>query len=1621
MAFTVQRERRNHDFAAAGRRARSMLEQDKKTLEAEEQRAKEYAKKAAANYNIAKTSGGKSYGAEQTEKKAAEAAYKGKVVTLDEMPADVASAFRGEKIDLSGAKQLQPEKSTVSKVLSDPMYYAEKVMSKPLDVVQSGVKDLLGGTKKQEERLAANQQMQAAETPSKGKLAEGILVKGADFAASSVTSTLDWLLGNAMKEIGWENNPISKLNEFTQKNKEANAEYYAKNLEKGTDAQKKIDEYGTMTAAAIPQAVIAMMSAGASAGAHGAGILAKGGTQLAGAEAAAAGLAGASAAAKAGQTVKNVATAMSKDPNYWTAFASVAGDSYQQAKEDGASDWEANMYALANGLLNAAAEVGGGIQTLPVELQAGKRGVRAWIRSMADEGKEEAVQGVIERALQNLTYGKGNSLLSTMDENAVLNPVTAAKEFAGGAVVGGVLGGGQMLAGAAINRRALPGDPTRQLTAAPKTGAENSKPSTEVVTETGQTVTQMSAVAEAFRAKGDDAATAVRKAQVLERMMAGEAVSNKQLDALGLREQSTQAVLTELTGVEVPKGATNSELRKIFRAAVEAASDNKEGTQSFKTEATNDVESGYRDSAPSNTNVADAQNSNSKNAAWRGAGYINEIAARIGGTPTWSDVVSASEYLGKPEILEDVKAAVREGYLRTGENGELALTERAKVAEHYDFNPENVPMAETEGERSDYEGLPQGTGAASRGFAGNTSDTLSERYMDAVDTYGAMPERENLPRQMPVPRSMDGETVVPRTVQSALGAEATSAETVGEITDEIARGGLSRAVITDTSALARAEQTIQDKGWETALVDWTADVRSGKVSKDLATLGIALYNKAVNSGNAKAAVNILTDLVDHARSGAQATQAMGILNRLTPEGKLYSIQRSVENLKSDLLERMGDLAPDVQLDDALVQEYIDAETEDARAAALDAIYQSIADQVPSTWRDKLNAWRYLSMLGNPRTHVRNIAGNLFFAPFRGVKNAIGAGIEHAVIGNQKGRTKSLVMPGFLKSEADRARYAAAQNEFGEVVDLIQSGGKFKNEFGEIRDRQQIFKSKVLEWARSKNSELMDTEDVWFSKQAYAASLTQYLKANGISAEQYNAPGFDKSLARAYAIKEAQKATYRDFNRFSDFVSGLGKTKSTVANTFIEAVLPYKRTPANIFVRGIEYSPIGLAKSLTYDLAQVRRGKLTAAEAIDNIASGLTGTGLTALGVLLANLGVVTGGGSGSDKEDAFSDLTGHQSYALEVGGKSVTLDWLAPEALPFFVGVELQKTLSNGIQSGDDIFTPLKKITEPMLEMSMLSGINDILDSVSDSDNKTWALLSSAATSYIGQYVPTLFGQIERTFENTRQSTYVDKESALPSDMQRAFAKAMNKLPGEYEQIGYIDEWGRTQSTGNLLQRAFNNFVNPAYVSSVNETAVDKELQRLVQQLGDKTVLPETAQKTLTIDGETKALTSGQYTKYATVIGQTRYQLLETAMDSAAYQSMSDTERAEYVSRVYQYAAATAKQNVFPAADVDAWVTNAKNARRDIGVTTSEYLALMQQYGSKFLTGSAYEKTKAAVQNTGISAEEYIRLRSGYDQNGDETISKAEVMSALDSTGLSREQKRELFSLYNKTWKNPYG
>lgn len=288
------------------------------------------------------------------------------------------------------------------------------------------------------QRWAANEKV--AERPNEEKMGQGMLWKGVTQAANGFAQTLGWLPGNALKELGWENNPLSNLAEAQQQIADAAQEYYGKNMQNGTKGQKIADEIGTSTVAALPQAIMAMMTMGGSAEAQ----LATGG---AGAAATLPGIVG--NAKTSAVTAQQMARAMAKDPNFWLAFSQVAGQNYQNAKADGASDWEANAFAMANGLVNAAVEVGGGIQKLPGELQVSESALKSWIKSAAEEGQEEVVQGVLERALQNLTYNKGNKVFSTKDEDAVLNPVTGAKEFGLGMTVGGILGGGQTIVGKA--------------------------------------------------------------------------------------------------------------------------------------------------------------------------------------------------------------------------------------------------------------------------------------------------------------------------------------------------------------------------------------------------------------------------------------------------------------------------------------------------------------------------------------------------------------------------------------------------------------------------------------------------------------------------------------------------------------------------------------------------------------------------------------------------------------------------------------------------------------------------------------------------------------------------------------------------------------------------------------------------------------------------------------------------------------------------------------------------------------------------------------------------------------------------------------------------------------------
>ena len=899
----------------------------------------------------------------------------------------------------------------------------------------------------------------------------------------------------------------------------------------------------------------------------------------------------------------------------------------------------------------------------------------------------------------------------------------------------------------------------------------------------------------------------------------------------------------------------------------------------------------------------------------------------------------------------------------TGEVGGVAPIETRTLAGYpSDTVSPSTNIIQEEGATVNPE-LPEGRGAMSVGGAGqfaNWQAETPESGFHPVNRQAAEATMENRGRApSEVPRVNPQGRLTSKTASTLLNANITPNEFAQQMEEALASGQFSRMAYSDQRATNRAEQTIQDKGFQRAKEDWMSDMKAGRFNKDLSALGITLYNNAVNSGDAITAMDIASEMVSYGKALGQSLQAFNLINKMTPSGQLYAMSKQVENLDSQIrknakVNRETGLPEyeGIEIDPDLAQQFLAAETPEDRARIQDLIYRDIASKVPATWQDKFNSWRYLAMLGNPRTHIRNILGNLGFMPVRMMKNAVSGAIQGAT--GIEGRTRA---PLNIANAEDRARLQAGWEDFKNVEPLIRQSSKYDDMEDAIDRYRTISRAKPLEGLRQFNSEMLDREDMWFSRPAYAEALAEYLKANDISTSDFLSETFDadrKQAAQEFAIREAQQATYRDMNAFSEFVTRAGRLQRSENKTdraigyLVEGVLPFKKTPANIAVRAVEYSPVGLAKSLTYDLSQVRRGNKTAAEAIDNISSGLVGTGLTALGVLMAAQGLVSGGGTGDDKQDDFNDLQGGQDYALNIGDYSFTLDWLAPEALPFFIGVELFNNIADR-ETGEDVrpfdaaMDALGRIADPMLEMSMLQSLNDLVDNVKYSDNGFASLAVNALTSYLGQFLPTIGGQIERTFlEGARQSTYIDRDSPIPNAVQILLGNWANKIPGiDFQQRDYVDAWGRTESTGeNVLIRALNNFLNPAYVSRRQSGELEAELQRLYD-LGEgfEGVLPSQAQTNTQINDQ--YLTSEEYNRLQTTRGQTAYDILNRFVGTDAYRNMTDEQKAKFIERVYTYSAEMGKvaagDNL---EDKDSWIRNASKAQAEVGMDPGTFVEL---------------------------------------------------------------------------------
>ena len=854
--------------------------------------------------------------------------------------------------------------------------------------------------------------------------------------------------------------------------------------------------------------------------------------------------------------------------------------------------------------------------------------------------------------------------------------------------------------------------------------------------------------------------------------------------------------------------------------------------------------------------------------------------------------------------------------------------------------------------------------------------SFTQYYLDFMNRrHGSIPAGERPARQVQVPKRTSDKTRTRRAVRTILEAGAVPEDMVGALTAEIAKEAYAYTPSTDRRALSAARQVLAQRGYGGALERWNAVVNGdGVAGKEALALGETLMLEAGRSGDLDTFLRLAAEVSAEATRAGQTVQAVRLIKRMTPEGQLYYVKRSVDALQKDLNRRMKQKAPELEIPAELGQKLLDAKTQEELDAAAEAILAEVANQVPSTWMDKWNAWRYFSMLFNPRTHIRNLLGNTVFVPARQLRNAAAMAMEHALPAEQ--RTAALL------TKSDRPLVKFAEADFEASRSLLTSGGKM-NPSSRINELRPIFTSKAFGWLetlRKLNNRALESEDLFFLKRAYISSFAKAMKARGLTVESLQDGSREASAKlrslQAHAAKEALEATYRDASRVASALSQF-KNLNPVTNVLGNALFAFTKTPVNVLKRGVEYSPAGLLKGIV-ELGEVRahhgQGRFTAAQAVNDLCKGLSGLGITLMGYWLASMGLLVAGGPEDDRERSFETLQGAKSYALKIGDVYYTIDWMAPVALPLFVGVELHSQAEGEGFSVGNIADSLTKISEPMFNLSMLDGLNSAFRSVAYSDGSYLTDFAvEAALDYISQGLPTLGGQLARTIDATpRNSYYLDKNSPLPESVQQFLNTAQAKIPGlSYLLAPRVDQWGRSTGKDSVILRAFENFISPGYLSVRTETPVDREIAEVYRETGEAGILPKTADKSFQADGETRRLSAQEYTKYAQERGKRSFEYINQLLSNPGYQKLDPDEKAEVIQEMYQAANAEAKKEVEPDYDIPNTVVKAYEANKQAGIL----------YGDYYL----------------------------YKMGLESTPNQQEVIDALNRSGLTRAQKRYLF------------
>ncbi len=528
---------------------------------------------------------------------------------------------------------------------------------------------------------------------------------------------------------------------------------------------------------------------------------------------------------------------------------------------------------------------------------------------------------------------------------------------------------------------------------------------------------------------------------------------------------------------------------------------------------------------------------------------------------------------------------------------------------------------------------------------------------------------------------------------------------------------------------------------------------------------------------------------------------------------------------------------------------------------------------PTLWA-KARSVYYANILSGVKTHERNILGNvaniaseLAVTPAAAAADAVRSAVKGTprtvyldempagVVGAIGGMERGWADMWFTLREGvspDSLRRSVASGELGKLdIPRVEFGGGAANPFnwpGRALDGADTFFRSI-----ARNGEL------------YRLSHTQ-AKGEGLTGERFveRVADLRSGLAPDAPIFQEQAAEYA---RRSVFQEKPGKIASwvlqghqvPVVGHVMPFVLPFVKTPANIFRQGLEFSPAGVL------MKAARQGGRAGAQAQGRAVVGSLAAGYLAW---LAATGRLSGNGPRDPADRAALMESGWRPNSVRIGDSWVNYQLFQPVSVQAALISNAFEAWQQGGASLEDapdlIAQTLARSANSFLDQSFFSGMFDFVEAIRDSERSAGRMAARTAQGAVP-----FIGAV-RTAQQA-----MDPVVRQPKGTAETFMSALPVLSERVQpRIGQFGQ--EIVREGGPLRRA----ADPFNVSSVVQDPVGDELLRLGVSVG----LPSNV-----VQGAT--LTRDQRTEVQQRRGEAVRAALDRLVSSRAYTRMTTDEQ----------------------------------------------------------------------------------------------------------------------------------